>query len=206
MAGGAVAGSEFDAVLARKGEMGFRGLLKNPRSLLLALFASLGGVLYGYNQGVFGSVQVMEEFVHRYSSTVSIVVLELFIDIFIDTGQMQDTNKTRLAMLTAILELGAFVGAFFAGPISDRYSRKYSISGWCVVFCIGVVVQVSATYDVGFIFGELRVLRCGTVVPASSYDFLTFYSWPLHCGSWYWRHLHAGANVQCRVVRPRHQG
>lgn len=34
--------------LADKGETGFKGLLHNKKSLFLALFASLGGVLYGY--------------------------------------------------------------------------------------------------------------------------------------------------------------
>jgi hypothetical protein len=34
--------------LADKGETGFKGLIHNPKSLGLALFASLGGVLYGY--------------------------------------------------------------------------------------------------------------------------------------------------------------
>ena len=73
-------------VLASSGEQGWRGLARNGRSLLLALFASLGGVLYGYNQGqhsltsfligadpligVFGQVQVMAEFEDRYYETV----------------------------------------------------------------------------------------------------------------------------------------
>lgn len=34
--------------LAGQGETGFKGLIHNPKSLGLALFASLGGVLYGY--------------------------------------------------------------------------------------------------------------------------------------------------------------
>jgi hypothetical protein len=38
----------------------------------LALFASLGGVLYGYNQGVFSSVQVMQSFKNRYPPFVSL--------------------------------------------------------------------------------------------------------------------------------------
>lgn len=72
-------------VLAASGQQGWRGLASNGRSLLLALFASLGGVLYGYNQGepmiqssiicltsgVFGQVQVMAEFEDRYYETVS---------------------------------------------------------------------------------------------------------------------------------------
>lgn len=46
-------------------------MINNKKALGLATFASLGGVLYGYNQGVFGQVQVMEEFVCRYKGTVS---------------------------------------------------------------------------------------------------------------------------------------
>jgi hypothetical protein len=57
--------------LADKGETGFKGLIHNPKSLGLALFASLGGVLYGYNQGVFGQVQVMANFKARYWWIVS---------------------------------------------------------------------------------------------------------------------------------------
>jgi hypothetical protein len=63
---------QLDArVLATPGQHGWRGLASNGRSILLTLFASLGGVLYGYNQGVFGQVQVMSEFTSRYSETVS---------------------------------------------------------------------------------------------------------------------------------------
>lgn len=51
MGGGASAGGGFDtALLAKDEERGFRGLFKNGRALGLACFASLGGVLYGYNQ------------------------------------------------------------------------------------------------------------------------------------------------------------
>jgi hypothetical protein len=47
MGGGAAAGGDFDAVLANKQDAGWRGLYRNKRCLGLALFASLGGVLYG---------------------------------------------------------------------------------------------------------------------------------------------------------------
>lgn len=41
-----------------------------------ATFASLGGVLYGYNQGVFAQVQVMYDFETRFASVVSVEGLE----------------------------------------------------------------------------------------------------------------------------------
>lgn len=47
MGGGAAATGEQD-FLADKGDTGFKGLVRNKKSLGLALFASLGGVLYGY--------------------------------------------------------------------------------------------------------------------------------------------------------------
>lgn len=71
MAGGAAAGGDFDAVLVQSQHQGWRGLFRNGKVVFLTVFASLGGVLYGYNQGVFGQVQVMESFVYRYPDYVS---------------------------------------------------------------------------------------------------------------------------------------
>ncbi|ODO09036.1 hypothetical protein I350_02634 [Cryptococcus amylolentus CBS 6273] len=140
MAGGADAGGGFDALLTPPEQAGWRGLYKNRRALFLACFASLGGVLYGYNQatkltspqGVFGQVQVMYDFKQRY----------------LPSGTSEDIR----ALLTSILELAAFVGAMMAGPLSDRFSRKYSISGWCVVFIMGVVIQAAASRDIACIY------------------------------------------------------
>ena len=37
------------------------------------------------------------------------------------------------------------VGALASAPFANKFGRKYSISGWCVVFCIGVVVQITSS-------------------------------------------------------------
>ncbi|KAE8319592.1 general substrate transporter [Aspergillus transmontanensis] len=102
---------------------GLHGLVKNKKCLGLALFASLRGVLYGYNQGVFGQVQVMADFEHRFATTVR--------------------------LLTGILELGAMVGALSSSPLADKYSRKVT---WCITFMLGVALQVGATDNVAFIY------------------------------------------------------
>lgn len=46
--------------------------------------------------------------------------------------------------VAAILELGAWFGALYSGVLSERYSRKYTILGNVVVFCVGVIIQCTA--------------------------------------------------------------
>lgn len=157
MGGGAAAGGDFDAVLTRTQNQGWRGLFKNGKVIAITMFASLGGVLYGYNQGVFGQVQVMKGFVHRYSDVL-------------DSSDPNFRGAQALALLTAILELGAFVGALIAGPVADIISRKYSISAWCLIFMLGTAVQTGANENVGCIYagrfiGGLGVGALSMLVP-----------------------------------------
>ena len=62
--------SQFDqAALARRKELagssGPAALLRNMRVFGIACFACLGGLLYGYNQGVFSGVLTMVSFGER---------------------------------------------------------------------------------------------------------------------------------------------
>jgi hypothetical protein len=65
-------GSEFEAAaLARRkalsGATGPMALVKNLKVFGIACFACLGGLLYGYNQGVFSGVLTMNSFKTRKS-------------------------------------------------------------------------------------------------------------------------------------------
>jgi hypothetical protein len=70
MAGGGGGGAAgFNAALERRqalmGASGPRALVKNSKVFLIALFACLGGVLYGYNQGMFSGILAMPSFGKR---------------------------------------------------------------------------------------------------------------------------------------------
>lgn len=41
-----------------------------------------------------------------------------------------------------------------AGPLADMYSRKYSISAWCIVFMLGTALQAGANHEIACIYGE----------------------------------------------------
>lgn len=163
MGGGGAAGADAAFGIPTQGPSGWRGLVQNKKALGLATFASLGGVLYGYNQGVFAQVQVMYSFQLRYSEILGDPSLS-------QEALDASVDGIRKGLLTSILELGAFVGAIMAGPISDAISRKRSISIWCVVFMVGTALQVGATRNVDFIWagrwiGGMAVGALSMLVP-----------------------------------------
>ncbi|PLB45113.1 sugar transporter [Aspergillus steynii IBT 23096] len=108
---------------------GFAGLVQNRKVFGVAMFACLGGLLYGYNQGVFSGVLVMYSFEEHMGEAV--------------------TNETKKGWLTAILELGAWFGALYSGILCERISRKNTILLNVGIFCIGVVVQTTAATNNG---------------------------------------------------------
>ncbi|KAF9886813.1 hypothetical protein FE257_011060 [Aspergillus nanangensis] len=108
---------------------GMAGLIQNRKVFGIALFACLGGLLYGYNQGVFSGVLTMYSFEQHMGDAV--------------------TNQTKKGWLTAILELGAWFGALYSGILCERISRKYTILVNVGVFCIGVVIQCTAIANNG---------------------------------------------------------
>ncbi|KAJ9099933.1 hypothetical protein QFC21_003938 [Naganishia friedmannii] len=141
MGGGTTADSGF--AIPVHGATGWKGLLENKRALGLATFASLGGVLYGYNQGVFAQVQVASDFTRRFPT--------------VDETNPQFYDANVKSFLTSILELTAFVGALATGPLADRFSRKYSISGWCIIFILGTALQTAATSTLNMVWAGRAV-------------------------------------------------
>lgn len=61
------------------------------------------------------------------------------------TGQMQPwydgATGPRQALLTAILELGAWLGALINGYLADAVGRRITVVIACVIFSVGVIVQ-----------------------------------------------------------------
>jgi MFS family permease len=97
-------------------------MIANPHVCSIAIFASLGGLVYGYNQGMFGQILSMYSF-QQVSGTSGI------------------KNPTLSGLTTSILELGAWVGVLINGYSADKLGRKLSVVAACFIFIIGVIVQ-----------------------------------------------------------------
>lgn len=106
------------------GSSGPTAIFQNLRVFGVACFACIGGLLYGYNQGVFSGVLAMHSFGDHMGSYI--------------------TDGTKKGWLTSILELGAWLGTLYSGFLAEILSRKYAIIVNVCIFILGVIVQCTA--------------------------------------------------------------
>ncbi|KAE8407196.1 sugar transporter [Aspergillus pseudonomiae] len=131
------------------GQSGYKGLMEQPFLLFLSLFASLGGFLFGYDQGVISGILVMNNFAKEFPTLAN--------------------NSTLQGWLVSVLTLGAMFGALVNGPIADRLSRRWSILLANIIFLIGSIIQ-AASVNVPMIFisrfiAGLAIGQLSMVVP-----------------------------------------
>ncbi|CAK43463.1 uncharacterized protein An01g00850 [Aspergillus niger] len=127
---------------------GLMGMLKNPYVFMTCAFASLGCIMYGYDQGVMSPVLVMENFENHFPYFM---------------------GSTVQGWLVASLELGAWAGALFNGYLADRISRKYSMMVAVVIFTLGSSLQAGAQkpsyFFAGRIVGGIGIGMFSQVIP-----------------------------------------
>ncbi|KAL6714514.1 hypothetical protein ACLMJK_007939 [Lecanora helva] len=110
------------------GPPGFRGVFMNSYAALCAAFAAIGGLIFGYDQGVVSVVLVMPQFLARFSQV----------------SESSPSAGFDKGLLTAMIELGALIGALNQGWMADKISRKFSIVVAVVIFTVGSVLQTAS--------------------------------------------------------------
>ena len=110
------------------GLLGFRGIFINSYAALCAAFAAIGGMIFGYDQGVVSIVLVMPQFLSRFPQV----------------SEQSSSAGFDKGLLTAMIELGALIGALNQGWIADKISRKYSIVVAVIIFTVGSVLQTAS--------------------------------------------------------------
>lgn len=102
---------------------------------LVALSASIGGSLFGYDTGI-----------------ISAVLVYLNNDL-----NNRPTTSNEKELITSLCSGGAFIGAIIAGLTADRYGRKGAIYVGCALFIIGAVLQAAAYSIAQMAVGRLVV-------------------------------------------------
>jgi sugar porter (SP) family MFS transporter len=102
------------------------------RTWLICAFTSVGGIFYGYDSGYISGVMGMTYFIEEFTGKSPS-----------DPNFALDSSQKSL--ITSILSAGTFVGALIAGDVADFIGRRPTIIVSCLVFLVGVVLQVAST-------------------------------------------------------------
>ncbi|KAL5363441.1 general substrate transporter [Aspergillus floccosus] len=109
------------------GPRGFKALFRSKYVFGAAFLASMGGFSMGYDMGVISIINSMDQFHAVYPRA---------------------ETAFGKGFMTGMLLLGAFVGCIFMPYLSDRFSRKWSLTAMVIVFNIGAILQTAASnYD-----------------------------------------------------------
>ncbi|RAL64134.1 hypothetical protein DID88_003322 [Monilinia fructigena] len=90
---------------------------------LVGVFASVGSILYGYDLGVIAEVVASDTFVSQFKPT-----------------------STEIGIVVSFFTGGAFCGSGLAGPIGDKFGRRWTIFSGCLIFILGGSLQTGAQH------------------------------------------------------------
>lgn len=114
--------------------------MKTISDKLQGAFAAFGGLFFGFDSGYINGVMGMKYFIHTFTGLPY------------PTADSPDQATAlfvipawRQSLIVSILSAGTFLGALIAGDIADIIGRRFTIIAGCMIFSVGVVLQVAST-------------------------------------------------------------
>lgn len=113
--------------------MHIRGERLTPFSFLIAGVASMGGFIFGFDTGQISDILLMDDFLLRFA----------------ECGTPGDVATCWFptaieGLIVGLLSIGTLFGALIGAPIADKFGRRNAMSFECIIFTIGVIIQVTA--------------------------------------------------------------
>ncbi|KAK7696521.1 hypothetical protein QCA50_001179 [Cerrena zonata] len=128
-------------------------------AIMLAVLASMGGFIFGYDTGQISDIVLMPDFLLRFATC----------------GTPGDAStcsfsRTREGLIVALLSIGTLFGALLGARIADTLGRRKAMTVECIVFIVGVVVQIASEHTwqqfaVGRLISGLGVGALSAAVP-----------------------------------------
>ncbi|TFY76157.1 hypothetical protein EWM64_g7852 [Hericium alpestre] len=104
-------------------------------SIMLALVASMGGFIFGYDTGQISDLLVMEDFKVRFGTCSTP-----------DDPSSCKFSNVRTGLIVGLLSIGTLIGALIGAPTADFLGRRRAMQAECLIFVVGVIIQVVATH------------------------------------------------------------
>ncbi|GAA5942650.1 hypothetical protein JCM3775_003667 [Rhodotorula graminis] len=128
-------------------------------AIVLAVFSSIGGFLFGYDTGQIADFLEMDDFKLRFAQCT-------------EAGNPAscEFSTVRSGLIVAMLSIGTLFGSLIGATLADRLGRKKAIVVDNMVLCIGIVIQCSSftawyQFMIGRIVTGLGVGALSAVVP-----------------------------------------
>jgi len=112
------------------------------RTVVMAVIAAMGGFIFGYDTGQISGFLEMDNFLQRFGQEHA-------------DGTLYFSN-VRSGLIVALLSIGTLIGALLAAPLANKIGRRASIPWWCLIFVIGVTIQIAVADGqwVGIVMGR----------------------------------------------------
>ncbi|CAL8575107.1 Plasma membrane low glucose sensor [Xanthoria parietina] len=112
-------------------------------AILIGLFVSFGGILFGYDTGTIGGILAMPYWRDLFSTGYRNP----------EDGNL-DVTPSQSSTIVSLLSAGTFFGALTAAPMADLLGRRLGMIASVGVFCLGVILQTVATAIPLFVAGR----------------------------------------------------
>ncbi|TCD71050.1 hexose transporter hxt1 [Steccherinum ochraceum] len=128
-------------------------------AVMLAVLASMGGFIFGYDTGQISDILLMDDFLLRFGTCTSAT----------DASQCHFSD-VRAGLIVALLSIGTLIGALLGAKTADVLGRRRAMTAECIVFTIGVIVQLTSfhawpQFAVGRLISGLGVGALSAAVP-----------------------------------------
>jgi len=95
------------------------------KAYLICAFASFGGIFFGYDSGYINGCLNSKVFIH-----------------IVEGPQVDALASSRQSLIVSILSAGTFFGAILGGDVAEMIGRKWTVIMGCLIYGIGVVIQM----------------------------------------------------------------
>ncbi|KAH9840601.1 general substrate transporter [Rhodofomes roseus] len=136
-----------------------QGLPVGYMAIALAILASMGGFIFGYDTGQISDILIMDDFLLRFGTCTTPGV-----------SSTCSFSTVREGLIVGLLSIGTLAGALIGAPTADFLGRRYAMSAECLMFAVGVIIQITSThvwqqFAVGRLISGLGIGALSAAVP-----------------------------------------